>query len=115
LVGTKFDSISRQHWECRRYTKNCDIECAKAGRGFLGFCLSDVTIERKACRVPDCFFDEKSIFAKDGLALNKDKDGFFVLKTSEDIRNFDCKRLCCEGRPVCLKRIPYFEFFDFSQ
>ena len=112
LVGSKFDSTSFQTWECRKYTKNCDVECSLSGKGFLGFCLSDITIEREFCRVPDCFFDEKSIYSSAGFTLNRDKDGFFVLETSRSIRNFDCN-LCCDGKPVCLKRIPYFEFFGF--
>lgn len=109
LIGSKLDAASTtQSWECRKYTKNCDIDCLITGQGYVGFCQSDTVIERELCRFPDCFFDEKGIYSSLNLFLNKGPDGFFVIDTNSGIRNSTC-RLCKCGTPQCLKRIPYFE------
>lgn len=109
LIGSKLNAASTtQNWECRKYTKNCDIDCLITGQGYVGFCQSDTVIERELCRFPDCFFDEKGIYSSLNLFLNKSPDGFFVIDTNSGIRNSTCK-LCKWGTPQCLKRIPYFE------
>ena len=113
LIGSYDHYTSIQKWSCIKYKKNCDVECDRQGQGFAGFCQADTQIALDGYKVPECIFLElMQVITDTVITVNKTKDGFFVI-LQENASNAGCK-LCKNGVPVCLKRIPYFEALSFG-
>lgn len=122
LVGSveePFDNTENQcrqqpEWKCKRFQRNCDVVCPP---GFTGFCESNAQCAVE-CKIPRTFFDVKNIYSKPQKEgdlrrfLNRDAQGYAVIEQSQYLVNnyWGACELCPEGKPVCLRRIPYVYF-----
>lgn len=125
LLGRLVDENGkvRQQWKCVEVEQNCKIRC-NFWDGFAGFCLSNKQEARPRCEVPLELFNAlpsviklpygKSTATQEQLLdlfskfyLTFGKNGFAYL---EETRPNNLCRECCDGRPVCLRRVEFEPF-----